>query len=33
MDRAFATGAEKALEGDGGLRAKILTDGVLRVQR
>ena len=31
MDQAFAKGAEKALRGDGGLRARILTDGVLRV--
>jgi MOSC domain-containing protein YiiM len=31
MNRAFAEGAEQALEGNGGLRAKILTDGVLRV--
>ncbi|TVP58348.1 MAG: molybdenum cofactor biosysynthesis protein [Gemmatimonadales bacterium] len=31
MDRAFAPGAEDALEGRGGLRARILTDGVLRV--
>ncbi len=31
MDRAFAPGAEAALKGRGGLRAKILTDGVLRV--
>jgi len=30
MDRAFGPGAEKALEGRGGLRAEILTDGVLR---
>jgi MOSC domain-containing protein YiiM len=32
MDRAFGPGAEKALRGNGGLRAKILTDGVLRVE-
>ncbi len=31
MDRAFAPGAEAALQGRGGLRARILTDGVLRV--
>ncbi len=31
MDRAFAPGAEAALKGRGGLRAKILSDGVLRV--
>ena len=30
MDRAFAPGAEEALEGRGGLRARILTDGLLR---
>ncbi len=30
MNSAFAEGAEKALEGNGGLRARILTDGVLR---
>lgn len=30
MDRAFAPGAEAALKGRGGLRAKILADGVLR---
>lgn len=30
MDRAFAPGAEKFLKGRGGLRAKILTDGMLR---
>ena len=28
---AFAEGAEEALKGHGGLRAKILTDGFLRV--
>lgn len=32
MDQAFAPGAETALKGNGGLRAKILTDGVLRVE-
>jgi MOSC domain-containing protein YiiM len=31
MDRAFAAGAESALAGRGGLRAKILTDGTLSV--
>lgn len=31
MDRAFAAGAEARLKGCGGLRAKILSDGVLRV--
>jgi MOSC domain-containing protein YiiM len=31
MNRAFAEGAETALEGSGGLRAKILADGILRV--
>jgi MOSC domain-containing protein YiiM len=30
MDRAIAPGAEKFLEGCGGLRARILTDGELR---
>lgn len=30
MNQAFAGGAEAALKGHGGLRAKILTDGVLR---
>jgi MOSC domain-containing protein YiiM len=30
MDRSFAPGAEEALKGNGGLRARILTDGVLR---
>jgi MOSC domain-containing protein YiiM len=30
MDRAFAPGAEEFLRGRGGLRAKILSDGVLR---
>jgi MOSC domain-containing protein YiiM len=33
MDTAFAPGAEEALRGFGGLRAKILTDGLLRVER
>lgn len=31
MDGAIAPGAEEALRGNGGLRAKILTDGTLRV--
>lgn len=31
MDQAFAPGAEAALKNRGGLRARILTDGVLRV--
>jgi MOSC domain-containing protein YiiM len=31
MDQAIAPGAEAALQGRGGLRAKILTDGRLRV--
>lgn len=31
MDRAFAPGAEEALKGRGGLRAKILRGGTLRV--
>ena len=30
MDRAFAPGAEALLKGHGGLRAMILTDGVLK---
>ena len=30
MDRAFGPGAENAMKGRGGLRATILTDGVLR---
>jgi len=30
MDRAFAPGAEAALQGRGGLRARILRDGILR---
>jgi MOSC domain-containing protein YiiM len=30
MDRAIAPGAEQLLQGKGGLRARILTDGVLR---
>lgn len=31
QNQAFGPGAEEALKGRGGLRAKILTDGVLRV--
>ena len=31
MDQAFAPGAEQFLKGRGGLRAAILTDGILRV--
>jgi MOSC domain-containing protein YiiM len=31
MDRAFHPGAEEALQGRGGLRARILIDGVLRI--
>jgi MOSC domain-containing protein YiiM len=31
MDQAIAPGAEEALRGRGGLRAKILTDGKLRI--
>jgi len=31
MDQAFAPGTEAALKGRGGLRAKILTDGFLRI--
>lgn len=31
MDQAFAPGTEAALKGRGGLRAKILTDGLLRL--
>ncbi len=31
MEQAFAPGAEAALKGRGGLRAKVLTDGTLRV--
>lgn len=33
MDQAFGAGAEAALKGRGGLRAEILTAGVLRVER
>ena len=32
MNSAFCDGAEAAMEGNGGLRARILTDGVLRVK-
>ena len=31
MEQAFAPGAEKFMKGNGGLRARILTDGELRV--
>jgi MOSC domain-containing protein YiiM len=31
MDRAFGPGAEVAMQGRGGLRAEILSDGVLRL--
>ena len=30
MDQAFGEGAEEALAGHGGLRARVLEDGVLR---
>jgi MOSC domain-containing protein YiiM len=33
MDEAIAPGAEKLLHARGGLRAKILTDGILRVEK
>jgi len=33
MDQAFTPGAEAAMKGRGGLRARILTDGTLRVSR
>jgi len=33
MDHAFCPGAEQALKGRGGLRARIVTSGVLRVTR
>jgi MOSC domain-containing protein YiiM len=33
MDQAFGPGAEAALQGRGGLRARILSDGVLRAER
>ena len=33
MDGAIAPGAEAALHGRGGLRARILTDGILRVDK
>lgn len=32
MDQAFGPGAEAALQGRGGLRARILTDGILKVE-
>lgn len=32
MNEAFAPGAHQALKGSGGLRARILSDGVLRVE-
>jgi MOSC domain-containing protein YiiM len=32
MDRAFCPGAEAALRGRGGLRARILTTGILRTE-
>ena len=33
MDQAFAAGAEHFLQGRGGLRARILTSGTLRVEK
>jgi hypothetical protein len=33
MNEAFAPGAEKFLQNHGGLRAQILTDGILRVEK
>jgi MOSC domain-containing protein YiiM len=33
MEQAFCEGAQSALKGEGGLRAKILTDGILRHDR
>ncbi len=33
MDQALAPGAEKFLKNRGGLRAQILTDGILRVEK
>jgi MOSC domain-containing protein YiiM len=33
MDEAIAPGAEAALQGRGGLRARILTGGILRVEK
>jgi MOSC domain-containing protein YiiM len=33
MDLAIAPGAEKLLQGRGGLRARILTDGILHAER
>ena len=32
MDQAIGPGAEQLFDGRGGLRAKILTDGILRVE-
>lgn len=32
MDQAFGPGAEEALRGYGGLRARIITDGILKVK-
>ncbi|MEM6886190.1 MAG: molybdenum cofactor biosysynthesis protein, partial [Verrucomicrobiota bacterium] len=31
MDEAIAPGAEEFLKGQGGLRARVLTDGILKV--
>lgn len=33
MNRAFAEGAEESLKGRGGLRSRILSDGILRIDR
>jgi MOSC domain-containing protein YiiM len=33
MDQAFTPGAEAAMKGRGGLRARIVTDGSLRASR
>jgi MOSC domain-containing protein YiiM len=33
MDQAFGPGAEKYLKGRGGLRARILSSGILRVEK
>jgi MOSC domain-containing protein YiiM len=33
MDLAIAPGAEKLLQGRGGLRARILTDGIIRIEK
>jgi len=33
MEQAFAVGAEAAMQGFGGLRARILTDGILKVSQ